>query len=322
VAAVTADCRICLLHDSGPSTETKERKVRIVVAITLAMMLAELAVGLASGSLALVAEAWHMGCHAGAIGLTALAYWFARTRAQHARFAFGTGKVHALSGFTNAILLIGIAVVTIAEGCKRFFEPVNVKLGEALPVAAVGLLVNLVCALLLQHDHDDAEHGRDDDDDDHEEAHDHNLRAAYLHVLGDVVVSIGAMAALIGIRFLGWTILDPLMAIVSSVVILRWGIGLSRTTAAQLLDMTRSDGVSGRIRERIEEFDDARVVDLHVWETGPGRTACILSLVTKSPRPLDAYRAAVQSAGRIEHVTVEIMTEDAHSRRNDRPEDT
>jgi cation diffusion facilitator family transporter len=302
---VTADCRVCILNnDSGPSTETKERKVRIVVAITLAMMLAELTVGLASGSLALVAEAWHMGCHAGAIGLTALAYWFARTRAQHARFAFGTGKVHALSGFTNAILLIGIAVVTIAEGCKRFFEPVNVKLGEALPVAVVGLLVNLVCALLLQHDHDD-------DDDDHEEAHDHNLRAAYLHVLGDVVVSLGAMAALIGIRFLGWTILDPLMAIVSSVVILRWGIGLSRTTAAQLLDITRSDGVLGRIRERIEEIDGARVLDLHVWETGPGRTACILSLVSKSPRPVGVYRAAVQDAGRIEHVTVEIMTEDA-----------
>ncbi len=312
---MTADCRVCIVNENGPSTETKERKVRIVVAITLAMMVAELAVGLASGSLALVAESWHMGCHAGAIGLTALAYWFARTRAQHARFAFGTGKVHALSGFTNAILLIGIAVVTIAEGCKRFFEPVNVRLGEALPVAAVGLLVNLVCALLLQHDHDhDRDHDSDDEqqeDDDyegHDEVHDHNLRAAYLHVLGDVVVSLGAMAALVGIRLLGWTILDPLMAIVSSLVILRWGIGLSRTTAAQLLDMTRSDGVSTRIRERIEAIDDTRVVDLHVWEIGPGRTACILSLLTSAPQPLAAYHAAVRETGRIEHITVEIAT--------------
>jgi cation diffusion facilitator family transporter len=139
--------------------------VRIVVGVTLAMMLGELAVGLSSRSLALVAEAWHMGSHAGAIGLTAIAYWFARTRARHARFAFGTGKVHALAGFTNGIILAAIAIVTIAEACKRVFAPESVNLAEALPVAIVGLIVSLVCALLLQHNHADA---HSDDENDHE----------------------------------------------------------------------------------------------------------------------------------------------------------
>jgi cation diffusion facilitator family transporter len=310
VAAVSeTGGRICHGFADPPSTETKERRVRIVVAVTLAMMVGELVVGLASGSLALVAEAWHMGSHAGAIGLTAIAYWFARTRANHASFAFGTGKVHGLAGFTNGIILIAIAVVTIAEACKRFFEPVHVDLREALPVAAVGLVVNAICALLLQHDHDDHD---DDDGDDHEDQHehDHNLRAAYLHVLGDVVVSLGAMVALVGIRVLGWTILDPLMAVVSSCVILKWGVGLCRTTARHLLDVSSSEERVGAIRARLEAIDGTSVVDLHLWQTGPGNTACILSLVAKAPRPLAEYQAAVREVGRVEHLTVEIARVD------------
>ncbi len=292
--------RLCHGISEAPATETKERRVRIVVAVTLAMMLGELVVGLASGSLALVAEAWHMGSHAGAIGLTAIAYWFARTRANHASFAFGTGKVHGLAGFTNGIVLVGIAVVTIAEACKRFFAPVHVELHEALPVAAVGLVVNAMCALLLQHDHGD------DDDDDDEHHHDHNLRAAYLHVLGDVVVSLGAMIALVGIRFLGWTILDPLMAVVSSCVILKWGIGLCRTTARQLLDLSRPPEQVDEVRARLEALGGTRVVDLHVWQLAPGRTACVVSLVTTVRRPLSVFHATVREVLPVAHLTVEV----------------
>ncbi|MCU1277941.1 MAG: cation efflux system protein [bacterium] len=290
--------RICHGFAAAPSTETKERRVRIVVAVTLAMMVGELVVGLASGSLALVAEAWHMGSHAGAIGLTAIAYWFARTRANHASFAFGTGKVHGLAGFTNGIILIAIAVVTIAEACKRFFEPVKVDLREALPVAVVGLAVNAVCALLLQHDHGD--------DEEHDHHHDHNLRAAYLHVLGDVVVSLGAMVALVGIRLLGWTILDPMMAVVSSCVILKWGVGLCRTTARQLLDLSAPARHITEIRARLEAIGGARIVDLHVWQVAPGRTACVVSLLTSVRRPLAEFQTAVREAGPVAHLTVEV----------------
>jgi cation diffusion facilitator family transporter len=306
VAAVTPT-RLCHRADAGPSTEAQERKVRVVVGITVAMMLAELVVGFASGSLALIADGWHMGCHAGAIGLTALAYWFARTRARHAGFAFGTGKVHALAGFTNAVVLIGIALLTIAEGGRRFFEPVHVELREALPVAVLGLVVNVVCAALLQHDHD---HDHGDAEEGHGHAHhDHNLRAAYLHVLGDALVSIGAILALVGIRIFGWTILDPIMACISSAVILRWGIGLCRTAGRQLLDVSGSAELMARIRARVEQIGDARVVDLHVWEVGPGRVACIVSLVTSAPRPLAIYQAAVCEVTAIEHLTVEIAGE-------------
>jgi cation diffusion facilitator family transporter len=303
VAAVTAT-RLCHAGDEAPSTEAQERKVRVVVAITLFMMVAELAVGLASGSLALVADAWHMGCHAGAIGLTGLAYWFARTRARHAGFAFGTGKVPALTGFTNAVLLVGIAVVTIAEACKRFFAPVHVDLREALPVAVVGLVVNIVCAALLQHDHEAGEHAEH-----HGGAHpDHNLHAAYLHVLGDALVSIGAILALVGVRVLGWTRLDPIMACISSVVILRWGVDLCRITGRQLLDVSGPAELIARIRARLEQVGDARVSDLHLWELEADRVACVVSLVTSAPRPVAIYHAAVREVTRIEHLTVEIVS--------------
>jgi cation diffusion facilitator family transporter len=306
MAAVDEPERLCHRIADEPATHGKERKVRIVAAVTLAMMVGELVVGLASGSLALVAEAWHMGSHTAAIGLTAVAYWFARTRARHAGFAFGTGKVQGLAGFTNGVILAGVAIVTIVEACERFFEPVTVNLREALPVAIVGLVVNIVCALLLQHDHHHEDHDVHDHHHEHHDHHDHNLRAAYLHVLGDVVVSLGAMVALVGVRLLGWGFLDPLMAIVSSAVILHWGIGLCRVTARLLLDLSAPATLIADIRSRIEAIEGARVIDLHAWQLTPGRMACVVSVRTTKRRPLATFQQAVRAAGHIEHLTIEI----------------
>ncbi|HZS35907.1 MAG TPA: CDF family Co(II)/Ni(II) efflux transporter DmeF [Polyangia bacterium] len=290
--------RLCHSHAEEVKTAREERRIRWVVAVTLLAMFGELTVGLVSGSLALVAEGWHMACHAGALGLAALAYWFARTRARDAAFTFGTGKVHALAGYTNAILLLGVSILTIVEGARRLFAPVHIDFREALPAAIAGLVVNVVCVRLLDvhhHDHDE-----------HHHEHNHNLRAAYLHVLGDLITSVAAVVALVGARYAGWRSLDPLMAVVSSVVVLKWGVSLVRTSGGQLLDVAASTDLAHAIRERVETLDGARVVDLHLWQLGPGRHGCILSIVSPIARPLDDYRAAVHAVVSVGHLTIEI----------------
>jgi cation diffusion facilitator family transporter len=269
-------------------------------------MIAELVVGTMTKSLSLVADGWHMATHAGALGLAAVAYWYARTRARTAAFTFGTGKVYALTGFTNAIVLLLVAVAMLTEGVTRLFKPEIVKFDEALPVAVLGFVVNLLSFFLLhpgeQHAHDHS-HGHD-----HDHAHDHdvNLKAAYLHVAADAVTSLTAIGALLGGRYFGWVWLDPAMAILGSLIILRWGVGLVRQSTRQLLDVTPSPEVEKTIRQKLNELGDAEIRDLHVWEMEPGRRGCIVSILTSDPRPLDEYRTAILTAAPIEHLTVEI----------------
>jgi cation diffusion facilitator family transporter len=290
---MSVDERLCPICHDGAETERTERQLRWVVAITSITMVGELATGVYTGSLALVAEGWHMACHAGALGLSALACWFARTRARHAAFTFGTGKIHALAGYTNAILLLGVALLTIVEATRRLSSPVAIDVRDALPVAIVGLIVNAACVGLL-HDHDD-----------HEE-HNHNVRAAYLHVLGDLVTSIAAIVALLGTRYAHLPALDPLTAIVSSLVVLRWGVGLCRNSSRQLLDVLSSSEHASAIRETIEAIDDARVVDLHLWALGPRQRGCIVSIVTSQAHSLDRYREAIRAVAPVEHLTIEV----------------
>ncbi len=271
-------------------------------------MVAELIVGTITKSLSLVADGWHMATHAGALGLAALAYWYARTRASAASFTFGTGKVYALTGFTNAVVLLLVALAMMTEGITRLFHPEQVRFDEALPIAVVGFFVNLVSFFLLHpggdHGHDHGDHGHDHGHD--HAAHDVNLRAAYLHVAADALTSLTAIGALLGGWLLGWVWLDPAMAILGSVVILKWGVGLVRQSGRQLLDVVPSPELEQAIRARLLELGDAEIRDLHVWEMGPGKRGCIVSLVTKTPRPLDDYRTAILTAAPIEHLTVEI----------------
>jgi cation diffusion facilitator family transporter len=295
----------CHDHLSGPLTDRHETRTRWVVVITVGMMILELVVGSLAKSLALTADGWHMATHAGALGISAFAYWFARTRAREAHFSFGTGKVYALAGYTNAVALLLIALFMTAEAGQRLLHPVAVDFGEALPIAVLGLVVNLISAKLL---HADDHHGGTDGD--HEGLvhahHDHNLRGAYLHVLADAFTSVLAIGALLGARYAGLLFLDPVVAVAGSLVIIHWGLGLCRASARQLLDAVPDARLADEIRSCIEGFDDARVTDLHVWEIGPGRRSCIVAVKTSVPRPVEVYRAAVLAAARVEHLTVQV----------------
>jgi cation diffusion facilitator family transporter len=290
----------------------RETRTRWVVGITVAMMIAELIVGTLTRSLALTADGWHMGSHAGALGLSALAYWYARTRAKAEHFSFGTGKVLALAGYTNAVMLAGIALWMLIEAGARLLHPVDVDYADALPVAVIGLVVNLACAALLglghDHGHTHGHAGHDHHDhhghDDH--AHDVNHRAAYMHIVADALTSVLAIAALAAGRYLNVRSLDPWMAIVGSVVILRWSFGLCKDSMRQLLDVTPSTEVAQTVRAALEGIGDTQVIDLHVWPLGGGTCGCIASIVTSDPRPLDEYRSVVADAAKIDHLTIEV----------------
>lgn len=276
-----------------------ERRTLWVVALTLVMMVVEIVAGTVFGSMALLADGWHMATHAGALGIAALAYGFARRRAHDERFSFGTGKVSALGGFASAVSLAVVAVLVLVESAGRLLTPVEIRFDEAIVVAAVGLVVNLVSAVLLQG-RDHAEHHRD------HVHHDHNLRGAYLHVLADALTSVFAILALVLGKFVGWTWMDASMGIVGALVIGRWSFGLLRDTALVLLDGEAGDGLRSRVVGAIEAERDNRVSDLHLWRVGPQHFAAIVSLVTADPLDPAHYRSLLEQFPDLVHVTVEV----------------
>lgn len=313
----------------GVGARKGERRTAWVVALTLATMIAELVAGHLTGSLALTADGWHMASHAGALGLALMAYWFARTRAESQQFSFGTGKVYALAGYTSGIVLLIVAGWMAIEAVLRLQAgDASVAYGEAIPVAVVGLVINLGSALILGgdhgHDHAGHEHGHDHDDHDHDHAGhehedhahgkaiaaekptDHNLRAAYLHVLADALTSVLAIGALVAGKYGGLWYLDALVGLIGGVVIGKWAIGLCKSAASPLLDVVPSRKLAETIEAKLEQVDDVRVADLHLWELAPGRRGCIVSLVTANPRDVGYYRSIILAQAPIAHLTVEI----------------
>jgi cation diffusion facilitator family transporter len=294
----------------GDDHARNERRTWWVVGLTLVMMVAEITAGTWYGSMALLADGWHMGTHAGALGLSAGAYWYARRHARDGRFTFGTGKVGDLAGFASALLLGAVALAIAVESVRRLWRPVPIAFDEALVVAVVGLGVNLLSAWLLggggagegahAHTHD---HGRDHDHADHGHG-DHNLRAAYLHVLADALTSVLAIVALLVGRFAGWTWLDPVIGVVGAIVIGRWSVGLMRETGAVLLDASADPTLEERVRAAIEVGDE-KVSDLHVWRVGPRRYAALVSLVATRPADPDHYKARLRGIPEIVHISVE-----------------
>lgn len=281
-------------HDFlGAAHDRNARRTLWVVALTAVMMVGEIAAGLITGSMALLADGFHMATHAGALAVAAGAYWYAKRHVANPRFTFGTGKVGDLAGFASALVLAVFAIGIAAESVKRLIDPVEVDFGDAIVVAVLGLIVNLVSAAMLSQGH---HHG-------HDHHHDHNLRAAYVHVLADALTSVGAIAALVAGRFLGWVWLDPLIAIVASLVIARWAWSLMRQTAAVLLD-TADRGLLERIKSAIEEQGDCAVADLHVWRIGPGAHAAIVSAA--GGVSAGEVRKRLQCVPSLVHVTVEI----------------
>jgi cation diffusion facilitator family transporter len=266
-----------------------------VVVLTFVTMLVELAAGWLTGSMALTADAWHMASHAGALGLSAAAYLVARRRARDTRFTFGTGKVPALAGYSSALLLGVVAAWMAWESTRRLLTPVAIHYAEAMGIALLGLAVNLSSAWLLRHDHG---MGHDHVD--------HNLRAAYVHVLADALTSMLAVAALAGGLIFGWRMLDPLMGLAGAAVVGRWAWGLACDSGNVLLDAEDHGEVAAEVRRLIEAEEDHRVTDLHVWRIGAASRACIVSLATHVPRPTEYYRQRLSAIPGLDHVTVEV----------------
>jgi cation diffusion facilitator family transporter len=291
-------------HDHTFGTQTVSRgefRTRWVIALTVVMMIIEITAGWAFGSMALLADGWHMGTHAAALSVTAFAYMYMRRHAEDSRYSFGTGKVGSLGGFASAVALAIVALLVFAESAWRLTEPVVIRFDYAIGVAAVGLVVNLASALILSDGH----HGHDQSES-HHHHHDHNLRAAYLHVLADALTSVLAIVALSAGKFLGWMWMDPVMGIVGSVVIARWSIGLLRQTSAVLLDGEIEVEQREEIRSLIEADSDDRVADLHIWRVGPSHLAALVSVVSHEPRAPDHYKALLSRRADLVHLTVEV----------------
>jgi cation diffusion facilitator family transporter len=263
------------IHDFlGASHDDNAKRTLWVVALTAVMMVAEIAAGYWTGSMALLADGFHMATHAGALGLAALAYRYAKQHRHDPRYSFGTGKVGDLTGFASALILGIFAIGIAVESFLRLIDPVRVDFASATLVAVLGLVVNIVSALLLMGGHH--HHGHDHDHDHHHHGHDNNLRSAYFHVLADALTSLLAIGALLAGRYLGLHWMDPAMGIVGALVIARWSWGLMRDTAAILLD-TNDDEAAAAIRSRVEAAG-AVVTDLHVWRVGPEARAAIVEV--------------------------------------------
>jgi cation diffusion facilitator family transporter len=269
------------------------------------MMGVEIVGGTMFGSMALVADGWHMSTHAAALSIAGFAYWFARKRAHDPRFTFGTGKIGELAGFASAVILGLVAMFIGYESVQRILAPVTISYDEAILIAVVGLGVNVLSAFLLSGD-DEHGHHHHQDDHAHGNHHDTNLRAAYVHVLADALTSVLAIIALLSARFYGWVWMDPAVGLIGAVVIAFWSVGLMRSAGRMLLDMAPESALSRKIIERLEVSDD-RVSDLHVWQVGPGHSAVIASVVTHEPEDPSVYKARLNGLHGLSHVTIEVL---------------
>jgi cation diffusion facilitator family transporter len=290
----------------GSQHARNERRTWVVVTLTAIMMVGEIMAGWLSGSMALLADGWHMATHAVALGIAGLAYLFARQHAKSSRFSFGTGKFGDLSAFASAIILAMIAVQVAYESVVRLIHPVPIAYREAISVAVLGLAVNLLSAWLLRDTHDHHhDHGHSHEH--HHDHHDNNLRAAYVHVLADAATSILAIAGLVVAMSAQWVWADPAVGFIGSIVIASWAYGLIRSSGAVLLDVSADKNLETVIRDRLETKGD-RVTDLHVWQVGPGHRAAVISVVSDQPLAPADYKDRLGGLRGLSHVTIEVET--------------
>ena len=294
-------------HDFTRDFSRGERRTRVVIAITGVMMIVEITAGLLSHSMALLADGWHMSTHVTAFLITAIAYHFTRRHASDVRFSFGTAKIGVLGGFASAVVLSVVAFLMAGESVHRLFVPLAIHFNEAIGIACIALIVNLVCALLLKEDH---HHSHDHGGGHHHHTHDHdlNLRAAYLHVLADAFTTLLAIVALTSGKFFGWSWLDPVVGLVGSGVVFSWAYGLLRDTSGILLDRTPvTSELPEEIRHAVESDDDSIVTDLHVWQVGAGKFAAIVSIVAHEPKSCEEYRELLREHEELVHITIETQ---------------
>lgn len=286
-------------HDYSVKNEKGEKRTQNVLILTAVTMIVEIIAGSIYGSMALLADGWHMGTHVAAFMIAIFAYRYARKHANNPAYAFGTGKVNVLGGFASAIALAIVALVMLIESSQRIINPQIIHFNEAIFVATIGLFINVVSAFLLKDDHS---HNHSHD----HHHHDHNLRAAYLHVLADAMTSMLAIAALISGKFWGWSWLDPIMGIVGAVIITRWSYGLITQTGPILLDASIEKEYQQAIKETIEKDSDNRVSDIHVWKVGANHYAAIIALVTHYPNSTEHYKMLLEQFNKLSHITIEV----------------
>jgi cation diffusion facilitator family transporter len=293
----------------GRDHNRAERRTWAVIALCTVMMIAEIIGGALFGSLALIADGLHMSTHAGALLLAALAYTYARKYANDRRFSFGTGKFGDLAGYSSAIVLAMIALLIGYEAVLRLLHPVPISFNEAIPIAALGLAVNVASAWLLSGgDHHDHDHAHT-----HEHVHgnaahhrDNNMRAAIVHVLADAAISVLVIVGLVLARGFGWLWMDPLAAFIGALVIANWSTRLLRDTGGVLLDRTPDARMAEQVRNMIEAEGD-QVTDLHLWRLGPGHLGAIVSVATNGKREAAHYRRRLAGFADLSHVTVEVQ---------------
>ena len=287
------------------------QRTRLVLLLTVIMMVAEIAAGWIYGSMALLADGWHMATHAAVLGGAVFAYSYARRHAANAAYTFGTGKVGDLAAFTSAILLCVVALLMAIESFERMARPISIDFRDAMVVAVIGLVVNLVSAWLLRDDH---HHGHDHDhahadhahQEHHEHARDHNRDAAYAHVLADAMTSVLAIVALTAGLIWGLNWMDPLMGIVGAAIITKWSWGLLKSSGRVLLDATPTVATENAVRKAIEGDGDSRVADLHVWRIAPGQLAAVLTVVARTPHTAAHYKARLAAISGLAHTTIEV----------------
>ena len=290
-----------------------ERRTVIVTMVTAVMMAVEILAGIVFGSMALLADGLHMASHATALGINSFAYIYARRHSSNKGFNFGTGKVNTLGGFTGAILLGFFALFMCWESAKRMFLPVGIAFNQAIFVAVIGLVVNMISVFILDarqkghysHDEDSHEHSEHHDDD-HHHNHDHNLQSAYLHVLADALTSVLAIIALLSAKYFGLIWMDPLMGIIGGIMVFRWSLGLLRATSHVLLDKNGPEEIKQVIKESIEIDGDSKISDLHLWSVGPNIYGAIVSVVACNPLEPEQYKKLIPGNLGLVHISVEV----------------
>ena len=284
-------------HDFGVDNKHRKNKVKIVFWLTTVIMVLEIGAGTWSGSMALLADGWHMGTHSAAFAITIFAYSYAKKHANNKAFSFGTGKVNYLGGFASAVALAIVALMMAIESVQRLLDPQTIHFNEAIIVAIIGLTVNIASVFVLHDDHHHHDHGH----------HDHNMKAAYFHVLADTLTSILAIVALLAGKIFGWIWMDSLMGIVGAVVIARWSYGLIKESSDVLLDKSVGSSSLNNIAEAIKAENETIISDIHIWKIATAHQAAIVSIASKEPLKPEEYKLILkQHLPLLSHVSIEV----------------
>jgi cation diffusion facilitator family transporter len=310
-----------------------ERKTKWVTLITMLTMVVEIIVGYWSGSMALLADGWHMASHTLALGLSLVVYYLYRHPRFKSSFTFGGGKILSLGGYTSALILILIAASMVIESVSRFYETRAIHYQEAIWVAVVGLVVNLVCALIMHRDeafepksdhHDHSHEGCNHDhgkpnklapaqhqhhhhhSHNHSHNHDHNHDSAYVHILTDALTSVFAIVALLLGQWQGWTWLDPLVGVIGGLVVLKWSLHLIHQSGMDLLDAHDVSIDRDNLVKNIEK-DGSRVLDIHLWRLAPGQVGCELVIKKNQEQRSSDYRNIISRDFTIHHLIIEVV---------------